>query len=685
MATQEEKKISAVKKDGLETKNKNIQGQALTIKDSDLKALEEAIELRKKSNLKSSRALLLDLIKNNADWLEPKKELLSSFIATGEITTLEKFLIAEHSKNNKSTWALFHLANVQSSLGKKDAEIKTLQKFAELKFDKFIFTKLFNYLRESKDLLGALKVIKKIREHEDSIELELAQLRLLQLMGKSDEVKSKCAQLLELKPPPSGAIELWTVIHLTDKSDPSLIIDKLKPLLDENKDSGDIFYALGRAYTRMDNIHEAIRHLKQATETAKPKAIWWYDLAILQRQQGNLEACQLSFQKSLAIDGLNTSAIRVRGVDRKYEYGDEAFKILNFAQANVDNFLGQARVELYYALGKAFEDVNELDTAFKYFEKGGKLYNKLVPYNHTHSVKLFQAMKRNISRATYENFAHPANQSDKPVFILGMPRSGTSLIEQVISSHPDAIGAGELKLLHRVVDGINAHKFPIRTSNKNQKMSTFIPGVDLSDCTKLTFEERGDLYVKAIESIANTLGSPNAKKIIDKMPGNYYWVGLIPFILPKAKIIHTERHPLDNCLSLFRIFFPDGMSWSYDLKNLAKVYRQCSESMAYWRETLPEGTLITVNYEVMVADFERQAKKIIAHIGLDWNDQCLRFYESDRSVKTASLIQVRKPVYNTSVGRWKKYEDHLKPLITELGPLIEAYESKVDALLKNSH
>ncbi len=624
---------------------------------------------------------MLGLIKNNPEWLEPKKELISSYLSSKELGPLESFLMEECQRNNKSTWALFHLANVQSSLGKKNAEIKTLQKFAAIKFDKFIFTRLFNYLRESKDYLGALKVIKQIREHEDSIDLELSQLRLLHLIGKYEEVKSKCEKLLELKPLPAAVIDLWTFIHLS-KNDPLPIIEKLKPLIDDNKDNGHIYASLGRAYTRMDKLDEAIYFHKKSTESSSPHALWWYDLAILQRQQGDLKSCQFSFEKSLAIDPLNTSVIRVRGVDRKYEYGDEAFKILNFAYANLDQFKGQPRIELFFALGKAFEDVNELNTAFKYFEQAGKLCTKQRPYNHAPTAKLFQVMKQNIKRASFEKFEHSRNQSDKPVFILGMPRSGTSLIEQVISSHPDVVGAGELKLLHQMVDGININKFPIHSVSKNQKNSLYIPNVEIPDCKKLKFEERGDLYIKAVESLANELGAPNAKKIIDKMPGNYYWTGLIPLILPKAKIIHTERHPLDNCLSLFRIFFPDGMSWSYDLKNLAKVYRSCYEIMAYWREELPNNTLITINYEVMVADFENQAKKIISHIGLDWNDQCLRFYELDRNVKTASLIQVRKPVYNTSVGRWKKYEDYLKPLITELGPLIQDYESKVDTLLK---
>jgi hypothetical protein len=264
-----------------------------------------------------------------------------------------------------------------------------------------------------------------------------------------------------------------------------------------------------------------------------------------------------------------------------------------------------------------------------------------------------------------------------------MPRSGTTLTEQLIATHPEAYGAGELKLLHRVIDGISINNRAIETKSDHGAIPTFIPGVDVGDCKKLSFKDRGELYVKAISALAKANGKSNAKRVVDKMPGNYFWSGVIPFILPNAKIVHTQRHPLDNCLSIYRIFFPDGMPWSYDLTNLGKVYRAYYEHMTYWETALPENMMITVNYEVLIADFENQAKRIINHVGLPWDDACLKFHENDRQVKTASLNQVRKPIYNTSVGRWKKYEEYLKPLIKELGPLIAEYEDKIQAQLKN--
>ena len=332
-------------------------------------------------------------------------------------------------------------------------------------------------------------------------------------------------------------------------------------------------------------------------------------------------------------------------------------------------------------MAKAYEDVGELDTAYKYYENAGRLQTSLTPYQHGSAVSVLAMTRDRVGRPTYENFPLPRCNSDKPLFVLGMPRSGTSLTEQVLSSHPDIFGAGELKLLHRVLDNISINGKLINTRGDVGNIHTFIPGFDLEDCRAKSFEERGELYVKGVELLAAAAGKPDAKRIIDKMPGNYFWTGVIPFILPHAKIVHTQRHPLDNCLSIYRIFFPDGMPWSYDLANLGKVYREYYMHMNYWEKNLPDGQMLTVNYEVMVADFESQAKRLVEHVGLPWDVACLKFHENDRPVKTASLTQVRKPIYSSSVGRWKKYEDYLKPLIRELGPVINDYDEKIERML----
>ena len=470
-------------------------------------------------------------------------------------------------------------------------------------------------------------------------------------------------------------------MYLGNKNNPEGLLEKIQPIYDSGYEDPHLFIAMGRLFHRMDKNGEAIGYIKKAIAINDQNYHWWYDLSLIQRQNGDINESQASLMRALKVDPLNPTGIRVHGVEHKYTYGDEASLQLNLAHAHFDAFKDQGKVELNFALAKAHEDYNELRTAFKYYENAGKLQSKILPYWHPGTVGLLKMTRDRVGPPTYENFKEPRCESDKPVFILGMPRSGTSLVEQVIASHKETFGAGELKLLHRVLDGVTINGRMIETSQDEGVIPTFIPGVDVSKCRTLPFKDRGDLYLKAVEAIAESAGNTSAKRIIDKMPGNYFWTGVIPFILPNAKIVHTQRHPLDNCLSLYRIFFPDGMPWSYDLRNLGKVYRTYFEHMTYWESNLPKGMMHTINYEVMVENFNEEAKKIIAHIGLPWDDACLKFYETDRQVKTASLNQVRKPIYSTSVGRWKKYEEYLKPLIQELGPLIKVYDDKIEQKL----
>jgi hypothetical protein len=227
-----------------------------------------------------------------------------------------------------------------------------------------------------------------------------------------------------------------------------------------------------------------------------------------------------------------------------------------------------------------------------------------------------------------------------------MPRSGSTLVEQIISSHPDIYGAGEVKYLSRALGQLR-DRFP--SLPKFPQMMTKI--------TPAQLDIVGKNYLSALSKDAG-----NAKRITDKLLTNYFFVGLIHLLYPKAKFIHTARDPVDTCLSGFTKLFKDDMPHSYDLGELGRYYRKYQELMAHWEKVLPKGTLKTVVYEDVVANTEKEAKALIEFLGLEWNDKCLEFHKSDRPVKTASVAQVRKPIYKTAVKRWKKYGAGLKPL-----------------------
>jgi tetratricopeptide (TPR) repeat protein len=662
-------------------KPEQAKGLTLDPQDPDTEKLKEAIAARTKAYFAAARNILQSILDRRPQWMPARRELVLLYMSSENYKDAESFLIKEVARVPDDEWMRSTLMKTFLLTGNKPAEITFLKGEIAQKFDEPMLRRLFYLQRDSGDLEGALDTVTRLRKENDTVDLEVANARLLHALKRPSDAIKICETLLKKKPLPKGMLELFTTIQIADLNDPEAALRGLEALREEHLKDAEFLASMARVYQRMDRHKEALEYFKKALKLDAKSGHWWYDISMIQRQEGMMEDAQESLAEALRLQPLNPVALRVHGVEHKYSYGDEQMKQLNLAHANVDLFKDERKVELYYALAKAHEDLGELDTAFKYYEKGGALQTELTPYHHMGSVSVLKMTRDRVGQKTYENFSQPRCESDKPLFVLGMPRSGTTLSEQVIGTHPDAFGAGELKLLHRVLDGISINNRVIETKNDQGNMPTFIPGVAIPNCRSSGFKERGELYVKAIEALASAGGKPHAKRIIDKMPGNYFWTGVIPFVLPKAKIIHTQRHPLDNCLSNYRIFFPDGMPWSYDLRNLGKVYRAYFEHMAFWEKSLPEGVMLTVNYEVMVADFENQAKKIIQHVGLEWNPVCLQFYANERHVKTASLNQVRKPIYNTSVGRWKKYESYLKPLINELGPLIEEYEVMIEAKL----
>jgi hypothetical protein len=241
--------------------------------------------------------------------------------------------------------------------------------------------------------------------------------------------------------------------------------------------------------------------------------------------------------------------------------------------------------------------------------------------------------------------------SPRPIFILGMPRSGTTLTEQILASHPDVHGAGELHDLLTIVQR--------PTAQAAAAASMPAPGFpdNLMHATAQTLSLWGAEYRGRLRQRA-----PDARCITDKMPANFFALGLISAMLPEARIVHVRRNPLDTCLSNFMHLFNAGQEHTYDLAELGSYYADYARLMEHWRTVLPAGSFLEVQYEDIVADLEGQARRLIDYCGLAWDDACLDFHRNTRDVRTASLMQVRQPLYRGSVERWRRYEEFLAPL-----------------------
>ena len=310
------------------------------------------------------------------------------------------------------------------------------------------------------------------------------------------------------------------------------------------------------------------------------------------------------------------------------------------------------RIDLQFALGKAYEDLKQHERSFRHLLAGNKLKRAQIHYDEAEAMDYMQRIRAVFDAALCRAKAGGGEPAPTPVFIVGMPRSGTTLIEQIIASHPKAVGAGELFDFDNIVQsltGLNggALSFP--------EVVATMSGEQL--------RQVGARYLAAVRALA-----PTAERVADKMPWNFHFPGLIHLALPNARIIHARRDPVDTCLSCFSILFEGaGNPFTYDLGELGRFYRAYDSLMAHWRAVLPPGLMLEVRYEEVVGELEKQARSIIAHCGLEWDDACLAFHATRRPVRTSSVAQVRKPIYHSSVGRWRPYRDQLRPLFEELG------------------
>lgn len=305
----------------------------------------------------------------------------------------------------------------------------------------------------------------------------------------------------------------------------------------------------------------------------------------------------------------------------------------------------RARTHMHFALGQLHDRRDEPAEAFAHFRGGNRLQAAAEPFD----ARVFgDRVERIIDRFTPAFFAARrgyGDASERPVFIVGMPRSGTSLVEQIIASHPEAHGAGELDDIRRMV-----RELPVMLGTR-ERYPACVAGLGAERAAALAGR-----YLDALSARASA-----AARVTDKMPFNMLWLGLVALLFPNARVVYCRREPMDNCLSCYFQIFNQGLRFSYDLAHLGRVYREHERLMAHWQRTLPLA-IHTVDYEALVADQEAESRRLIDFIGLDWDDRCLTFHRTERDVRTASVWQVRQPVYRSSVARWRAYEPWLDEL-----------------------
>jgi tetratricopeptide (TPR) repeat protein len=302
-----------------------------------------------------------------------------------------------------------------------------------------------------------------------------------------------------------------------------------------------------------------------------------------------------------------------------------------------------SRMMLHFALGKIYLDIGDSDRAFLHLGRGNKLKRNSFIYTAETATRLMQDIETTFSAALLEKLGGQGASSSKPIFVLGMPRSGTTLVEQILATHTEIFGAGELRHVQLLVDDLFGFPGLARLLQPAQ------------------LRRLGEAYLSRIGSLA-----PNAKHVVDKLPFNFAYAGLIRLILPDARIIHVRRNAVDTCLSCYSKLFTGEQKFAYDQTELGTFYRDYERLATHWRKILPATHYLEVAYESLVEDTERQARRMLDFLGLEWDPACLKFHLTQRAIRTASINQVRQPIHNRSAGRWRPYEQHLKPLLVAL-------------------
>lgn len=378
------------------------------------------------------------------------------------------------------------------------------------------------------------------------------------------------------------------------------------------------------------------------------------------KQVGKLKAAAECFRKAVDIDPNMVSAIYNAVNLDKMEKNDPWFELLNNLKQNPRMALHE-KTGLCFALGKMSNDIGEYDEAFINFREGNalrdqqsaRLNRRFIPERHKQTTDDIMRAYSPEQLKKIRPIGALGDDEYTPIIIVGMPRSGTTLTEQILATHPMGAGAGELPDIGDLSREIDTR------DNDDEDFLPYPQNIDL-----LTEERAVELATRYLARLRELCG--DSARVVDKMPGNFNYLGFIAHLFPGAKLIDCRRDPIDNCFSCYMQNFSRRHEYSNNLKDLVFVYKEYERIMEYWNENLPMP-VYRVQYEDMVEDHEASVRKLLDFCELEWDKSVLEFYKTKRNVQTASVVQVRQPLYKSAINRWKHYEKHLKPLIEGLG------------------
>jgi len=560
--------------------------------------------------------------------------------------------------------ALFHLGNMHRARGDKDGAVGYYRRAVAAKSDLVdahanLGLLLFD-IGHSNESVKHLEQAHRLRPKDPSI---LVNLGVARTRISSFQAAEAFRRALEIEPGNVDAtLNLARVLSKAGRSDEA--IEYYEAALARNPDSTALRMALANSLAEASRLDEAVRHYEAIIAANPISARPYLALGGLYRMFGRFEEAYNCHVRARELKPDNIEALI--GILRFLKSRVSAEDAYRAAQLADDSCVpAEKRSHLHFALAACNESGGRYDAAFYHMDRAHELRRaELEPKSGAYDPKREAAkVDRIIAAFDGDYFVRTRSfglRTELPVFIVGMPRSGTTLCEQVLASHPQIVGADELPDIPFLVHELRMSGATDREEEEEEGTTW----------TRHLTADKARALAKRHLSRLQALAS-GAARVVDKGPANYFHLGLIATLFPQARVIHCRRDPMDTGISCYSKDFALAPIWVSDLRSIGHVYRQYDRLMDHWRRILPIN-MLELQYEDVVADLEGAARRLIAYCGLQWDDRCLRFYETERLVKTASVEQVRRPIYDSSVGRWRKYERHLAPLREALEPHLDS-------------
>ncbi len=599
----------------------------------------------------------------------------------GKIDQAVQLIQKAVSINSYFMEAHFNLGLALEKLNQLDEAISSYEKAVSLKSDYTeALLRLGNiFLRQNQGEKAITCLKKVVLLHPNHIGAHFSLGVALEKTNQADEAVSSYKKAVKLKPGLFEALNnLGNILNRQGEFNDAIVL--YNKALAVRKDYPDIYNNLGVALKRTGRLKDAMECFETAISLKPDYAEAHNNLGNMLEKAGHSEAAMAQYQKALTIEPgyaqahynlgveieksgrLKEGAVYLRkAISLDPEYA-EAHRHLSNSTVHSsydddirtmeslyvkDNLPPEDKMHLAFGLGKAFSDLKKYEKAFEFIFEANRLKRSRFEYAISDDQTLFGKIKETFAKDFISSHHDWGYDDETPVFILGMPRSGTTLVEQILATHPLVYGAGEL-------DNLSTVFFTLAPKGSSIK--------DILGHSSTDFKRAGQDYIKRIRAHSDT-----AIRITDKMPHNFLFVGLIRVILPKAKVIHCMRDPMDTCFSIYKNLFHQQGShrYAYDLTELGQYYRLYLDLAEHWRQTLP-GFMHEISYESLIGEQEAETKKLLDFCDLTWDDNCLAFHKTRRKVATTSSLQVRKPIYKDSIRLWKQYEPWLSPLKKEL-------------------